>query len=59
MAEFEELDAYMAQMEVPVYAGSGGQSVSQDIYVKKLIYTDSNQSEYMQVQTSTQTGAGG
>ena len=52
------LSGYEAQLEGnTVLAGTGAGGSSQEtLYVRKLVYTDSNQSEYMQTQTSTQAG---
>ena len=53
-----DLSGYEAQLEgntVLTGTGAGGSS-QETLYVKKLVYTDSNQSEYMQTQTSTQAG---
>jgi len=56
---FPELDAYMAQIDSPggVGAGAGASTSPQNLYVKKLVYTDSNEAEYMQVSAQTQAGA--
>jgi len=55
--DYPEIDAYMAQMEAPTYGGGGTKGTSENLYVRKLVYTDSNQAEYMTTQTSTQAGA--
>jgi hypothetical protein len=52
---YPELEAYMAQLEAPSY-GSGGSTAGEDLYVRNLVYTDSNQAEYMQAQVATQGG---
>ena len=53
-----DMSGYEAQLEGNFALGDTSTSSSPEtLYVRKLVYTDSNQSEYMQVQSSTQAGA--
>ena len=55
-ADIPELDAYMAQMDQPNFTSGTKKGSTENLYVRKLVYTDSNQAEYMQTQTATQAG---
>ena len=55
---FPELDAYMAQIDSPGdFSAASAPKSPQNLYVKKLVYTDSNQADYYQTEMASTRGA--